>query len=76
MGVDGSQPPFDDPRVRLAFLMALDRERLIEVVYDGNVQLAKGLLPPGMPGYSESLRGIPYDPEEARRLLAESTYAG
>ena len=76
VGVDGSQPPFDDPRVRLAFLMALDRERLIEVVYDGNVQLAKGLLPPGMPGYSESLRGIPYDVEEARRLLAESTYAG
>ncbi len=76
VGVDGSQPPFDDPRARLAFLMALDRERLIEVVYDGNVQLAQGLLPPGMPGYSESLRGIPYDVEEARRLLAESAYAG
>ncbi|MXW30593.1 MAG: peptide ABC transporter substrate-binding protein [Chloroflexi bacterium] len=75
LGVDGAQPPFDDPDVRRAFLMALDRERLIEVVYDGNVELAKGLLPPGMPGYSESLRGIPYDPEEARRLLAESEYA-
>lgn len=75
LGVDGTQPPFDDSKVRLAFLMALDRERLIDVVYDGNVQLAKGLLPPGMPGYSESLQGIPYDPEEARRLLAESKYA-
>ena len=76
VGVDGSQPPFDDPNVRLAFLMALDRERLIEDVYDGNVEFAKGLLPPGMPGYSESLRGIPYDPEGARRLLAQSKYAG
>ena len=75
LGVDGAQPPFDDPDVRRAFLMALDRERLIEVVYDGNVEFAKGLLPPGMPGYSESLRGIPYDPEGARRLLAESKYA-
>ncbi len=75
IGVDGAKPPFDDSKVRRAFLMALDRERLIDVVYDGNVQLAKGLLPPGMPGYSESLRGIPYDPEEARRLLAESEYA-
>ncbi len=75
LGVDGAQPPFDDPDVRRAFLMALDRERLIEVVYDGNVELAKGLLPPGMPGYSESLPGIPYDPEEARRLLAASEYA-
>ena len=75
LGVDGSRPPFDDPMVRVAFLMALDRERLIDVLYDGNVQFAKGLLPPGMPGYSESLRGIPYDPEEARRLLAGSKYA-
>ena len=75
LGVDGTKPPFDDSKVRRAFLMALDRERLIDVVYDGNVQFAKGLLPPGMPGYSESLRGIPYDPEGARRLLAESKYA-
>ena len=75
VGVDGSQPPFDDPKVRLAFLMALDRERLIEDVFDGNVELAEGLLPPGMPGYSESLRGAPYDPEAARQLLAESRHA-
>ena len=75
VGVDSSQPPFDDPNVRRAFLMALDRERLIEVIYDGNVELAKGLLPPGMPGYSESLRGIPYDLEGARQLLAGSKYA-
>lgn len=75
LGVDGAQPPFDDPDVRRAFLMALDRERLIEVVYDGNVEFAKGLLPPGMPGYSESLRGIPYDSEGARQLLAGSKYA-
>ena len=75
VGVDGAQPPFDDPNVRLAFLMALDRERLIEDVYDGNVELAKGLLPPGLPGYSESLTGIPYDPEAARQLLAGSKYA-
>ena len=75
VGVDGSQPPFDDPDVRRAFLMALDREQLIEVLYGGNVQPAKGLLPPGMPGYSESLRGVPYDPEAARQLLAGSKYA-
>ena len=73
--LDGTQPPFDDPKVRRAFAMALDREKLIEEVYEGTVQLANGLLPPGIPGYSESLLGIPFDPDMARQLLAESKYA-
>ena len=73
--LDGTQPPFDDPKVRRAFAMALDREKLIEDVYEGTVQLANGLLPPGIPGYSESLLGIPFDPDMARQLLAESKYA-
>ena len=73
--LDGTQPPFDDPKVRRAFAMALDREKLIEEVYEGTVQLANGLLPPGIPGYSESLRGISFDPAMARQLLAESKYA-
>ena len=73
--LDGTQPPFDDPKVRRAFAMALDREKLIEEVYEGTVQLANGLLPPGIPGYSESLLGIPFDPDMARQLLAESRYA-
>ena len=73
--LDGTQSPFDDPKVRRAFAMALDREKLIEEVYEGTVQLANGLLPPGIPGYSESLRGIQFDPDMARQLLAESKYA-
>ncbi len=73
--LDGTRPPFDDPRVRLAFAMALDREGLIEEVLEGNATLATGVLPPGMPGYNESLRGIPYDPEMARQLLSDSRYA-
>ena len=73
--MDGTRPPFDDPKVRRAFAMAVDREKLIEDVLEGAVKLADGLLPPGIPGYNESLRGIPYDPEMAKQLLAESQYA-
>ena len=58
----GQRSPFDDPKVRRAFAMALDREQLVEEILEGNATLANGLLPPGMPGYCESLRGIPYDP--------------
>ncbi len=48
---------------------------MIEEAWEGNVNLANGLLPPGMPGYNPALRGIPYDPEMARQLLAEFQYA-
>jgi len=54
--------------------MALDREFLIEEELGGNATFAAGLLPPGLPGYSESLMGIPYDPDGARQLLANSRY--
>ena len=75
VSIDGTRPPFDDLNVRRAFAMALDRQGLIDERLEGNVTLANGLLPPGIPGYSESLQGIPFDPDEARRLLAESKYA-
>ena len=75
VAMDGTRPPFDDPKVRRAFAMALDRERYIEEVSGGNLEPAIGLLPPGIPGYSDTLEGIPFDPEMARQLLAESQYA-
>ena len=75
LGFRAREAPFDDPLVRRAFAMAVDREALLEAVYGARVSLAAGLLPPGMPGYSADLTGIPYDPEGARALLAQSRYA-
>jgi oligopeptide transport system substrate-binding protein len=71
---DVTQPPFDDVKVRQAFTMAFDRQKYIDVVYNGVGLLAKGPYPPAMPGYSLDLQGLPYDPEQARQLLAESRY--
>jgi ABC-type transport system substrate-binding protein len=73
---DVTRPPFDDPQVRQAFSLAFDRTRYIEVVMQGDALPAVGLYPPGLPGYNVNLRGLPYDPAEARRLLAESSYGG
>ena len=71
IGLNNQLPPFDDVRVRQAFNFALDKERLIEIFSDGNALVARGTLPPGMPGFSDDLGGYPYDPERAQRLLAE-----
>lgn len=69
-------PPFDDPKVRQAFVHAMDREKLIEVTYEGTAIEARGVLPPGMPAYDPDFEGLTYDPERARELLAESSYGG
>lgn len=73
---DSSQAPFDDPKVRQAFTMAFDRQKFIDVVYNGVGIPAKGLFPPALPGYSLELEGLDYDPVRARQLLAESRYGG
>ncbi|MGQ9593169.1 MAG: ABC transporter substrate-binding protein [Anaerolineae bacterium] len=76
VGLNVRRPPFDDVQVRRAFAMALNREGIVQVVLKGQAQVARGILPPGMPGYHPDLEGIPYDPEGARALLAQSRYGG
>jgi oligopeptide transport system substrate-binding protein len=71
---DVTQPPFDDPKVRQAFTMAFDRQKYLDVVYNGIGLPAAGLYPPALPGFNPDLVGLPYDPAQARQLLAESKY--
>jgi oligopeptide transport system substrate-binding protein len=73
---DVTQPPFDDVKVRQAFSMAFNRQKYIDVVYNGVGLPAKGPYPPAMPGFNLDLQGLPYDPEQARQLLASSRYGG
>jgi oligopeptide transport system substrate-binding protein len=73
---DVTQPPFDDVKVRQAFTMAFDARKFIDVVDNGIGIPAKGPYPPALPGYDSNLKGLPYDPQQARNLLAQSKYAG
>jgi ABC-type oligopeptide transport system substrate-binding subunit len=76
VGFDLGRPPFDDSRVRQAFGMAVDRERLAGVVCQGYHDPATGgLVPPGGLGHSPGI-GLPYDPARARQLLAQAGYPG
>ncbi len=73
---DSTRPPFDDVNVRKAFSMAFDRQKYVDVVLDGQDLPANGLYPPALPGFNLALKGLPYDPAQARDLLAQSKYGG
>jgi ABC-type oligopeptide transport system substrate-binding subunit/class 3 adenylate cyclase len=73
---DVSRPPFDDPRVRRAFVLATDRQEIAAVSEMGFASAATGgFIPLGAPGHVPGL-AIPHDLEEARRNLAEAGYPG
>ncbi|GAB3055046.1 glutathione ABC transporter substrate-binding protein [Virgibacillus ainsalahensis] len=74
IGFNTEKEPFDDKRVRQAISMAIDKEQIIEGIYDGVGIPAKGPLAPGIFGYDEDLSGLEYNVEEAKELLAEAGY--
>ncbi len=71
---DTTKPPFDDVNVRKAFSMAFNRQQYIDVVDLGRALPAIGIYPPGLPGFNIALKGLPYDPAQARELLKQSKY--
>ncbi len=75
LSINENIEPFDDVRVRKALQMAIDRDTIREEMYEGTGENANGIYPPGLTGYNENLEEIPYDPEAAKELLAETGYA-
>ncbi|MBI4608404.1 MAG: hypothetical protein HY726_05285 [Candidatus Rokubacteria bacterium] len=67
--------PLKDRRVRQAINYGVDKEALIKSVLEGNGFAIGGPLTPVMLGYDPEVKAYPYDPERARRLLAEAGYA-
>ncbi|MBI4332566.1 MAG: DcrB-related protein [Chloroflexi bacterium] len=68
------KPPFDDAKVRQAFNHAVDKNKIIERVLKGTRRKAAGILPPGIPGFNPELKGLDFDVEKAKQLIAESKY--
>ncbi len=72
IGFNTQQKPFDDIRVRQALSMAIDKEELANNILKQLATPANGVLPKGIPGYNENLKGLPFDPRQARKLLDDA----
>lgn len=71
-GFNIQKTPFNDPKVRRAFSMAIDRREFPAILKRGEIP-APYWIPPGMPYHNPEI-GLPFDPASARRLLAEAGY--
>ena len=67
-------PPFDNTLVRKAFAAAIDRETIVKYVTKGGEQPAYAVVPPGCFGHVEEGVGISFDPEKAKKYLADAGY--
>jgi ABC-type transport system substrate-binding protein len=70
-------PLLKDIRIRKAIQMAIDRKGILDELYGGAGSLIDGIYPKGLFGFCEENQGwLSYDPEEAKRLIAEVPDAG
>jgi len=73
--MNASQPPLSDKRVRQALHYAMDAPSIVRNLFAGQGKLMSGMLADTDFGYNPQLTPYPYDPNKAKRLLAEAGYA-
>ena len=70
-----TRPPLDDPRVRTALALAIDKDSIARYLLRGGQRPARSFVPPSLPPY-EPVEGPACDPARARALLAEAGFPG
>jgi ABC-type transport system substrate-binding protein len=73
LGINCAKKPYSDVRVRQALSCAIDKEAIVKNIYQGRALVAEGIIAPLTTGYV-ALKGNPYNPEKAKKLLAEAGY--
>lgn len=68
------KPPFDNLKVRLAINHAINKAEIIDRLYQGTAIPAKGPIPPSLWSYDDTIADFEYNPELAKKLLAEAGF--
>ncbi|MBI3326778.1 MAG: ABC transporter substrate-binding protein [Nitrospinae bacterium] len=75
LGFNLERPPFDKLEVRQALNYAIDKVRINREIRGDMFVVARGILPPGMPGYNPEVQGYDYNPGRARELMAQGGHS-
>ena len=68
--------PFDNPKVRKALNMSINKQAIVDAVFQGAAVPAKNPIPPTMWSYNDAIVDDAYDPEAAKAMLAEEGVSG
>ena len=71
-----TKEPYTDRRVRQALNLAINKQAIIDVVFQGAGKAAKNPIPPTIWSYNDATEDYPYDPDKARAMLAEAGVSG
>ena len=69
-------PPFDNPKVRKALNMAINKEAILDAVFQGAGKVAKNPIPPTIWSYNDAVKDDPYDPAAAKKMLEDEGVKG
>ena len=76
VGIAAGARPLENPDVRRAIAMAIDRAAIVRASYVGAARPASQLIPPGLVGYDDGVTQFtPTDPSAAKKLLADAGFA-
>jgi peptide/nickel transport system substrate-binding protein len=75
MAFNTTVKPFDDVRVRQAIAHAIDKQKVIDVVWRERAVLAEGPIPPTSWAYDERFKGLGFNLNRAKQLMAEAGHA-
>ncbi|GAB6193687.1 ABC transporter substrate-binding protein [Desulfocastanea catecholica] len=72
MAYNTKMAPFDNPKVRKALNMAINKQGILDAVFQGAGKVAKNPIPPTIWSYNDAVVDDPYDPAAAKKALAEA----
>ena len=72
LAMNTEREPFNNPKVRKAISLAIDKDKIIKANFQGYAKQAENAMPPGLLGYDESVKPSAPDIARAKALLAES----